>query len=320
MNYIIFGEEELFVKNKLNEIIKSQVGEVFNYDGNSKTFNINDVINSCLSSNIFNDKNIIVVKDPPFLIKKFEENLLDSLNNYINNPVFETDLIFYTLENKFNSKLKEFKLICKNAQVIECNSYDYKNFNTYVNQQINYNNLDIDNDAAYLLNTICKRNASLLSQNIDILKNYPEHIDSNVINKLCTVSDDNDSFELINSIVNKDISKTIHLERKLINEKDSIFSVIGLLASQLRFLYQIAYYKSINKSDRQVLELINCNEYRYKKAIDTLRNLKLDQILKLLNDLSSLDIKCKLDNSISDVSRFEIYILNLLKKDIYASN
>ena len=320
MNYIIFGEEELFVKNKLNEIIKSQVGEVFNFDGNSKTFNINDVINSCLSSNIFNDKNIIVVKDPPFLIKKFEENLLDSLNNYINNPVFETDLIFYTLENKFNSKLKEFKLICKNAQVIECNSYDYKNFNTYVNQQINYNNLDIDNDAAYLLNTICKRNASLLSQNIDILKNYPEHIDSNVINKLCTVSDDNDSFELINSIVNKDISKTIHLERKLINEKDSIFSVIGLLASQLRFLYQIAYYKSINKSDRQVLELINCNEYRYKKAIDTLRNLKLDQILKLLNDLSSLDIKCKLDNSISDVSRFEIYILNLLKKDIYASN
>ena len=320
MNYIIFGEEELFVKNKLNEIIKSQVGEVFNFDGNSKTFNINDVINSCLSSNIFNDKNIIVVKDPPFLIKKFEENLLDSLNNYINNPVFETDLIFYTLENKFNSKLKEFKLICKNAQVIECNSYDYKNFNTYVNQQINYNNLDIDNDAAYLLNTICKRNASLLSQNIDVLKNYPEHIDSNVINKLCTVSDDNDSFELINSIVNKDISKTIHLERKLINEKDSIFSVIGLLASQLRFLYQIAYYKSINKSDRQVLELINCNEYRYKKAIDTLRNLKLDQILKLLNDLSSLDIKCKLDNSISDVSRFEIYILNLLKKDIYASN
>ena len=320
MNYIIFGEEELFVKNKLNEIIKSQVGEVFNFDGNSKTFNINDVINSCLSSNIFNDKNIIVVKDPPFLIKKFEENLLDSLNNYINNPVFETDLIFYTLENKFNSKLKEFKLICKNAQVIECNSYDYKNFNTYVNQQINYNNLDIDNDAAYLLNTICKRNASLLSQNIDILKNYPEHIDSNVINKLCTASDDNDSFELINSIVNKDISKTIHLERKLINEKDSIFSVIGLLASQLRFLYQIAYYKSINKSDRQVLELINCNEYRYKKAIDTLRNLKLDQILKLLNDLSSLDIKCKLDNSISDVSRFEIYILNLLKKDIYASN
>ena len=320
MNYIIFGEEELFVKNKLNEIIKSQVGEVFNFDGNSKTFNINDVINSCLSSNIFNDKNIIVVKDPPFLIKKFEENLLDSLNNYINNPVFETDLIFYTLENKFNSKLKEFKLICKNAQVIECNSYDYKNFNTYVNQQINYNNLDIDNDAAYLLNTICKRNASLLSQNIDILKNYPEHIDSNVINKLCTVSDDNDSFELINSIVNKDISKTIHLERKLINEKDSIFSVIGLLSSQLRFLYQIAYYKSINKSDRQVLELLNCNEYRYKKAIDTLRNLKLDQILKLLNDLSSLDIKCKLDNSISDVSRFEIYILNLLKKDIYASN
>ena len=112
--------------------------------------------------------------------------------------MYETTLVFYTFENKHNSKLKAYKLISKNAKIIECNNLDYKNFNTYVNQQININKLNIDNNAIYLLNTICKKNATLLNQNIDVLKNYPDKITIDVIEKLCTASDDNDSFEIDN--------------------------------------------------------------------------------------------------------------------------
>ena len=135
-----------------------------------------------------------------------------------------------------------------------------------------------------------------------------------VVNKLCTASDNNDSFDLINSITNKDISTAISIERKMLNENDSALSVIGLLSGQLRYLYQIAYYVSIGKKKTEIMELCGIgNDYRYNKALETLKVLDSRKIIELLYKLSELDIKCKSDNSISDNSRFELFILELLK-------
>lgn len=320
MIYIIEGEEELFIKNKIEEICKKDDSEIIKLDGNNKDFSIQNLLNFCLGNSLFAQKTVVLVKDAPFLVKKYEDNQLEPLLHYVNNPVNETDLVFYSFENKLNGKLKAYKAISKNAEVCKFDSYDYKNFSTLVNQYVNKYKLIINNDAIYALNTICKRNATLLNQNIQILSNYPGLITTDVISKLCTASDDNNAFDLINAITAKDISKAILIERKMINDNDSIMSIIGLLASQLRFLYQLSYFNSIGKNRNEIIEITNCSEIRYKMSLDTLRNLKQKQIIELLYELSKLDIKCKTDNSISDVSRFELFILELLKKENYASN
>lgn len=312
MIYLIEGEEQIFVENKINELCKNSDAEIVKFDGSSKDFTLNKLLSSCIGNTLFSQKSIILVKDAPFLLKKYEDKELEALYSYIDNPIYETDLIFYTLENKHNGKLKAYKTITKNARVFELNSYDYKNFNTYVNQLINFNNLDISNDGVYLLNTICKRNATLLNKNIEILKNYPDKITKEIVEKLCTASDDNDAFDLINAMTNKNITRAISIERKMLNNNDNIISLIGLLASQLRFLYQLSYYLSIGKNRNEIIEITKCSEGRYNKSMETLNKLKLNEIIKLLKDLSDLDILCKSDNSISDVSRFEMYILNLL--------
>lgn len=312
MIYIIEGEEELFIKQKIKQICNQENAEIIKFDGSSKDFDIHKLIESCLGNSLFSSKIIVLVKDAPFLIKKYDEKELSELFDYINNPIYETELIFYSFENKHNGKLKSYKAISKNAQIIEFNSYDYKNFNTYVNQCVNSNKLDINNDAIYLLNTICKRNATLLNQNIEILKNYPGKITCEVVNKLCTASDDNNSFEMINALTNKDISKAIDIERRMIKENDSVISVIGLLASQLRFLYQLSYLLSIGKNKYEIIDITKCSEGRYNNSLNTLNKFKSQQIIKLLSSLSDLDIKCKTDNSLSDQSRFELFILNLL--------
>ncbi|MBQ2657709.1 MAG: DNA polymerase III subunit delta, partial [Erysipelotrichaceae bacterium] len=234
--------------------------------------------------------------------------------NYVDNPVYETDLIFYTYQNNFNNRLKVFKKINENAQLITLNSYDYRNFNSYVRTRLNEEGLKLNNEVVTLLSNICKRSATLLNSNLEVLKLYPETITAQVINRLCSASDDNDSFELINALTSKDISKAISSERKLLNENDSALSVIGLLASQLRYLYQIAYYVSAGKKKAEIMELCNINEYRYNKAMATINVLDKRQIIELLYKLSDLDIKCKSDNSVSDSSRFELFILELLKK------
>ena len=320
MIYVIDGQEEYFIKQKIEEIISLKDAEVVRFDGTDKNFDIDLMLESCQSNSLFSNETIVLVNQPSFLIKKIDDKQLERLYEYVENPIFETDLVLYTYEDNFNSKLKAYKNVLSNAQHIEFKSYDYKNFNNYVKQRINEEKLDINSDAVYLLNTICKRNATLLNQNIEILKLYPEKITVQVINKLCNASDENDAFDLVNALTNKDISKTISLSRKLMANNDSIYSVLGLISNQLRYLYHIAYLLSIGKKKSEILDITGSNEYRLNLSLEVINKLNMNQIIELLNNLSKLDYKCKSDSSLSESDRFELFILDLLKKETYASN
>ena len=318
MIYILSGSEQVFIEHKIDELIKQENAEILKFDGNSKDFSIDNLIDACNSNTLFSNKNIILVKDAPFLCKKVDEDKLVRLYDYVSNPCIETDLIFYSFDQKLNSRLKTYKDVEKNARAFNFDGLDYRNFDNFVNQEINRNKLNITKEAISHLNAICKRDATLLVKNIEILSNFPEKITVETIDKLCSISDDNDAFEMINALTNKDISKTIYLERKLLKENDSVMSVIGLLSTQLRFLYQVSYLLSIKMKKSEILDTTKCSEYRYNKAIETLNKIDMKQIIGLLNNLSKLDIECKTDNSLSDASRFELFILNLVKKDSYA--
>ena len=314
MIYIITGEEEVFIRDKIASIIKENGNEVTRFDGRAKDFSIDEMVEACMGNSLFSSGSLILVEEPDFLIRKYDDNKLESLMKYVSNPIYETDLIFYTYNNNFNTRLKAYKTIHDNAQLINLNTLDYKNFNNYVKSRINEEKLNINSEALFALNNMCKRSATLFERNLEVLKLYPEQITLKVVNKLCTASDNNDSFDLINSITNKDISTAISIERKMLNENDSALSVIGLLSGQLRYLYQIAYYVSIGKKKTEIMELCAIgNDYRYNKALETLKVLDSRKIIELLYKLSELDIKCKSDNSISDNSRFELFILELLK-------
>ena len=314
MIYIIQGQEQCFIKDKLKEITSSSESEVVYFDGSDKNFSIGALLEACEGNSLFSQGSIVLVDQPFFLIRKSDEKQLQPLLDYISKPLYDTQLVFYTYLDNFSTKLKVYKAIAKNAQVITLNSLDYKNFNNYVRSRLNEEKVDISSDAVYQLNSICKRNATLLNQNIEILKLYPGKIDLKAVNKLCTASDENDSFELINALTAKDVSKAIYLERKMMTANDSILSVIGLLANQLRFLYQIAYLSSKGKNRKQILDETGVNEYRLNKAFESLRNLRKEQIISLLAKLSDLDISCKSDSSLPDASRFELFILEFLKR------
>lgn len=315
MIYLIQGDEELFVKNKIKELKGAPNCEIIELEGNDKSFSIDEMLSYCSNNSLFNEKSIVLVKDPYFLIKKVEDKELASLLDYIKNPYYETDLVLYTYENSFSSRLKSYKSIVENAQVINCNSVDSKNFNTYFASQLNENNLKLSKDAYFTLSNLCKENATLLQQNIEILKLYPDVINSDVVYKLCTSYDNSESFDLINAIIAKDVTKAINLERQMLKDTSSVLGVLSLIAGQLRFLYQVSYYQSLGFSISKIAHELNAKEGRIRYSFNTLKRLDRKQILELLSKLSKLDIKCKSDYTISDNNKFEMFILELLHKD-----
>ena len=320
MIYIIQGQEPCFIRDKINEITSKNEGEVSYFDGLDKNLSVSSIVEACDGNSLFSQGSIVLVEQPFFLIRKCDEKDIKPLLDYVDRPLYDTQLIFYTYQNNFNSKLRYFKQICANAQLITLNSLDQKNFSNYVRSRISEEKIDISSDALYYLIDISRRNATLMNQNLDILKLYPGKIDAKAVGKLCTASDENDGFELINAMTARDVSKAVAVERRLLKENDSILSVIGLLANQLRFLYLISYLNSSGKSSREIQEISGASEYRISKANETLRQLKGEQILELLHKLSELDISCKSDYSIPDPMKFEIFILEFLKRNSYAGN
>ena len=316
MIYIIHGNEEIFIRRKLGELRKQQDCELIDMDGSDKSFQISEMLENCTGNSLFSSKIAVFVKDPYFLIRKVDEKELKDLFLYIESPLYETDLIFFTYEDLFSSKLKAFKMISENAQVITCNHIDPKNFNAYVSQRLNEEKLSISKDAFFALCAMCKNNATLLNDNIEILKLYPDKIGVEAVLHLCSAEDSHESFDLINAITAKDVSKAVRLSRQMIKEDREVLGMISLLASQLRYLYHVSYLLKKGQNKRQIAENTGSSEGRVGYALKTLSGLSLKKILELEHRLADLDILCKSDDSVSDMSRFEFFILDLLKEGL----
>ena len=110
----------------------------------------------------------------------------------------------------------------------------------------------------------------------------------------------------------KNISKAIILVKKYLKYDDNVLGLLALLANQLRLLYSIAYYQSVGKSKKEIEEILNINPYRLQKAFEVISNFDMKEIMSLLNKLADLDYNIKVDSSIDDKLRTELFILELL--------
>ena len=320
MIYVIKGSEELAIRKQIDKICQGEDLDIVRISGDDE-FLIDEIIDACNGKSLFASKSIVLVKDPYFLINKVDENKIEKFYKYLENPAYDSDLVLYSLEDKINTKLKAYKKVIENAELFNFEEYDRKQFNSFAYYELNASKLDINKEAVYLLIDICRNDSSLFMQNIEVLKNYPGKIDSDVINKLCTASDDINSFDLINAITDNDLDKAINLERTMLeNSDDGILGIISLLAGQLRFLYQFSYLLSKNYDKKAILDEMKMSDYRYSKSLETIKKLKMPQILEMLKSLSDLDIACKSDFSLKDSSKFELLIIQLLMKREYARN
>lgn len=314
MIYLIHGQEEYFIREKIRELSDPSVGDIIRLDGSDRDFSIDAMIDACEGNSLFSQRSVVLVNQPFFLIKKTDDRILDRFYRYLQDPLYETDLIFYTYENNFNSKLKAYKKTAENAQVLTFNSYDQKTFSTYARQCISKEQLNISSDAINRLILLCRRDATLFHQNLEVLKLYPERLDADTVEKLCTKSHENDTFDMINALTGNDVSATISAFRKLTVQSDSIVPAMHVLANQLRFLYHIAWLQSQGKRKNEIQEITYANEYRLKMALQTLNNITMEQIVRLLYRLSQLDLKLKSDSSIPENLRFELFLMELIKK------
>lgn len=320
MIYIIRGNEEIFIREKLNELEKQNDAEIVKLNGSDKSFSVDEMLDYCNGSSLFAQKNVVFVKDPFFLIKKCDDKETKKIVEYVNHPLFETDLVLYTYEDKFSQRLSLFKEINKNAQLINCDSFDAKNFPTFAMQEINKSGININKDGAMYLTEICGNNATLLKQNLEILKLYPGSIDKKAVTSLCTIEESDDTYKFINAYLDKNASEAINTLIQLVKEIDSVLLVIAVLASQLRFMYQFAYFAKKGRNNNEIASILNCSPGRAYRTRSSINKISMKQIMEILDELSKIELQCKMDGNIDQMTLMELFILDHTKGGVYASH
>lgn len=313
MIYILNGDEEYLIEKKINDILnENKDSEILRFNGLDKTFEVKTLLEILNNVGLFANRKLILIKDPYFFIKKSDDNF-DELIKYCTNPFFENDLVFYTLENTFNEKLKLFKDIIKNAQHIKYSKLKKNDFYNECCSILNKKNIKLKRELLNMLIDSCNNSLKIFSLNVDLIELYPDELTLEVLENLL-ISDNNDNvYQLINALTNKNISLSFRLIKKYLAYDNNINGLVSLLGSQLRFLYEVSYYSSNSLSINEIMDKVNTSSrYRIEKAFETLRFLKSKEILILLNKLSDLDYTLKNNYDLDSELQFELFVVGLL--------
>ena len=311
MVYLLYGNNEYLINKKIEEINKDINELSINYY-DLENISINKICDDASLIDLFNDKKNIIVTNSYIFTgttnKKLKEQDTSILEEYLNNPNPNTNLVFIVNKDKLDERKKITKLIKNNGNVFEFNKEidikstikslfdDYKIDNESINLLIDR----VGNDFYLLENEITK---------IKLYKNEDKNITKNDILLLTTKNINTDIFNLIENIINKDIDNA-YFEYKEIVKIEEPIKILIMLANQFRIIYQAKELYKKGLTEGEISSYIGIHPYRIKLALNKSRNYESKKILKYLYNLSNIDIDIK-SGKIDPNLALELFILNL---------
>lgn len=306
--YLIYGDEEYFINNEINKLKK----EYSNYDlieHDMLEENIGVAIEDASMMSLFSSTKLIICYNCSFLTpsKCDIDHDIESLIKYMKT---DNDSIFVlTVNGELDNRKKVVKELNK-FNVIQCSKLKDYEINSFIINYCKNNGYKIETDAlnlfvSKLINDLCiitseldklfiyKNNKNIIKEDIDI-------VTSRVINT--------NIFDLINSIVRKDINKSLELYDDLLVVNEEEIKLIVTIANQFRLIYQVKTMFKSGYSELDISKKLDVHPYRIKLANNV--DISSNECIEYIKKLSVLDEEIK-TGKIDKKIGFERFILNL---------
>ncbi len=313
--YLIYGLEDYLINKELKKIIDEN--NIIEDNITKYNLDIENVINAIEEASIvsmFDSKKIIICEGCSFLTgdnKKEINHDIDSLIKYINNPFTDVYLVFIVRKEKLDDRKKIVKELKKNSTVIECNKILSHNLNNYLRNYINENGYNIQNDALSLLIEKSSSNLSNLINECNKIFLYKED-DKNItaidVDNLVFKNIEDNIFELINAILEKNKEKIINIYNDLLLKGEEPIKLIVMIANQFRLILQVKLMIKNGYKEKDMASIINEHPYRVKLATQT--SFTINQLIKYLRQLQKLDFKIK-SGEIDKNFGLEMFLLDI---------
>ena len=309
-SYLIESIDSLSLKKERDNLIKENNfldAEISTYD--LEEVEIENALEDLDTYGFLSSKKVIIIQNIESIKYDDYKKDIDHLFKYIDNP--NPDNLLIIEARKLNNTLKltkELKKICKYI-LVEFNSKDYI--------KTTLKGYKIDNLTINLLDEYCQSDITKIDGECSKLINYKcddktitrEDIEEMVVKKL---GDERDlTFAFSRSLAERDIKNSLLKYHELLNYNIEPLSIIGLLASQIRIIYQVKLLEKNRLSDKEIADTLGeKSDYRIKKTRELTRLYSEDELLGLMQKLSDMDYKIK-TTDVDGKNLIEMFIINI---------
>ena len=320
MNYVISGSDYFLVNaelDKIKKIYEKESLDLVQYDASLVDLQV--IIDDANMPTFFADYKMIVVNHPLFLASdgKLDEKVQELLLQYLENPN-PTTVVVFVLHKALDARKT---LVKKIRKLCDCRIIDEVNINDFTSQvhaEIKKHKLKIDNKAMKELLSRLPLDYENLRQQIRKLVDYDGDITVEVVKSLVNRplfgTNDKDHLLFTNAILSKDMETCFTMWKDLCITNKEPYSLIGLIASQFRFMYEVKYLYTKRYLAKDIAEYLHANEYRVSKTLETLNKYKLDDLSEILHALGELDMQIK-SGVIDAKNGFELFLLQVTRRD-----
>ena len=300
MTYLFYGKEKYLIDQEINKY-KNKFDDI-NIINITYNDNLDDIINEANSISLFSDSKLIIVSDTTIFNRKKKNDEeteeddkkcdnTDLLINYLNNQNEDVTLIFINNQETIDNTKKVTKKMKEKGVIKEFNNINIKDTikELFKGYKISYDNIDllikrVGNDLGILQKEIEK---------IITYKDKDTEITKEDIINLTYLNIDVSAFNFADKIIDKNKNEALKIYNELLEMHSDPSTVIALLASKIRLIYQVMELKKMGYSLYQMVDTLDTKEYPIKLALNSALKISKDEIISYLNDLADLDINIK---------------------------
>ena len=294
--YLLYGEDKA-VLNKEIDNLKKNLGitddDITYYD----IENIDNIIEEALTISMFSLNKFIIIDSTSYLSEKKELPGVKSLEDYFEHYNPNSYLVFISNKNDVDSRKKLVKLISSKgiSKKVEATE-EY--LNKYVKDYLSSNNYTMNNlDVTFFLTRV-GNNINNITNELDKLMLYKledKTITREDITKLVEENIDNPVYDLVGFILKNDSSNSLKLYNNFIQNGMDAASLIPVIASQIRLLFQVKRLYNQGKTNDEIAKTLEFKSvYRVKYLLSDSYYYNEEDLLKYLSHLADLDKNIKL--------------------------
>lgn len=291
-NFLLESSDGIVLDKKIDKIISStnfSNASKSSYDIEEK--DLSDALEDLDTYSFLNDKKIIIIKNPFY---NYNEKKFNHLLKYIDNP--NPDNLLILVCEKLDSRLTATKKLksSKNIEILklEVNPYQYvKNI---------LKDFKISEDTINLLVEKCKGDITRLDSECNKLMLYKDNskeitntdVSNMVIEKL---GESNEIlFSFVNSLLSKDTTNSFKYYKDLTKYNIDSNSIIGLVTSQTRLIYQVKTLADKGLSNELIKDTLGVKSvFQIKKIKNYIYQYSYKELANLISSLALVDLNIK---------------------------
>ena len=300
MVVFLFGEDQFRSRRKLNEI-KSKFLEKNKGGFGLKIFDfleheedINEIVLSISSDNLFSSKRLAVVKNL-LASKKGSSYLFSYLKN---KPVSKNTTLVFWEGGSFEKKSKLYKLLLKTSKHQEFKFLQGSHLSSWIRKEFQLKSggqVSINPAAAEKLAAYVGSDLFLMDREIEklIAFNGKGEVDEKSVELLVRAKINTDIFRAIDALALRNKKEALRLLHGHLDSGDNALYLLSMYFYQFRNLLKIKPLVEKNVPQNEIAGRLRIHPYVIKKSCEQARNFSLERLKSLFKRLSEIDFRVK---------------------------